>query len=134
MQLLWPCLDFVSAVVGASWLDAAADVHRVAVGMLSKAPVVAPDAEEAVEELHHAMMIVRHHADLPGLLPGAVKEERQTGMHWLQGGPAAGDCAADGCGEVATVRGSLERRFPACCDHRCHMLLKPGAWPETRFQ
>lgn len=132
MQLLWPCLDFVSAVVAGSWLDAAADVHRLAVKMLSKALAVVPGAEEA-EELSHAIMAVKYQADLRGLLPGAVKEERQTGMHWLQGGPVAGDCA-DGCGGVVTVRGSLEGRFPVGCDQRCHMLLKPGAWPETRLQ
>lgn len=133
MQLLWPCLDFVSAVVGASQLDAAADVHKLSVGMLSRVPVVEPGAKEAVEELSHAIMIVNHHADVQGLLPGAVADERQNGMHLLQGGPAAGDCA-DGCGGVVTVRGSLEKRFPACCDQHCHMLLKPGAWPETRLQ
>lgn len=126
MQLLWPCLD-LNAVVDGSWLDAAADVHRLAVGMPSKVPVVAPGAEEAVEELNHATVIVNYHADLRGLLAGAVEDERQTGMHLLQGGPAAGDCVADGCGEVVTVRGSLEKRFPVCCDQRCHMLLKPGA-------
>lgn len=133
MQLLRPHLDLVTAVVDESWLDTAADVHKLAGGRLSKDPLVAPGVEEAVEELSHAIMLVKYQAELQGLLPGAVKEDRQTGMHLLLGGPAAGDCA-DGCGEVATVRGNLERRFPACCDQHCHMLLKPGAWPETRLQ
>ena len=112
---------------------AAAAAHRLAVGLLGKAHVVPPGDELAAEELSHAMMIARYDADLCGLLAGAVEGEHHTAMHLLQAGPAAGNCAADGCGVVAKVRGSLERKFLACCDQR-HMLLKPGAWPETPVQ
>ena len=114
---------------------AAAAVHRLAVGLLGKAHVLPPGDEWAVEELSYAMMIAHYNADLSGLLAGAVGDEHQIVMHLLlQGDPAAGSCAADGCGEVAKVRDSLERRFLACCDQCCHMLLNPGAWPETHLQ
>lgn len=136
--LLPPCLDYVSVALNGSWMNAAAaaaaGVRRLTVGLLSEAHVVPPGEGLAVEELSYAMMFAHYNADLRGLLAGAVEDEHQTVMHLLQKGPAAGDCAADGCGEVAKARGSLERKFLAGCDRCCHMLLKPGAWPERCLQ
>ena len=109
-------------------------MHRLAVGLLSKAQVVPPGEQLAVEELSYAKMIAHYNAGLWGLHAGAVEDENQTVMHLLQGGPAAGSCADDGCVEVAKARGSLERSFLAHCDQYSHMLLMPGAWPETRPQ
>lgn len=135
--LLQPCRDCVSVGLDGSWRDAAgaaAGVRKLTVGLLSEAPVVLPGEELAVEELSYAMMSGHQNADLRDLPAGAVEEEHQIVMHLLQGGPAAGDCAADGCGEVAKVTGSLERKFLAGCDWCCHMLLKPGEWPERHLQ
>ena len=123
----------MDAAAAAAAAAVAAGVHRLAAGLLSKAQVP-PGEELADEELSYATMIAHDNADLWGLLAGVAEDEYPTVMHLLQGGPAAGNCAADGCGEVAKVRGSLEKKFLARCDQCCHILLKPDAWPETFLQ